>query len=373
MAKRKSPSSFPFPQLIKKTSATGLITLLAWAIYQMIGHVHLPQPTTLPSSNAPVELYSNQTGDDLTQLYTQAISQAQKSITLVIYALTDKEVIQALRKKSEEGIPVYIVSDAKASKGLSRELPKATVIRRLGEGLMHQKILIIDGKQIILGSANLTQSSLDIHGNLVMGLENPALAEVLTKRAKSMDEDGGVGFPLMHQETQAGTQHLELWVLPDDPGAVKRIIQLLRSAQKTIKVAMFTWTRTDFTQELIDAAKRGVQVETVLDRYSGKGASAKIVRMLEQAKIPVRLSTGQGLLHHKFAYIDDRILVNGSANWTNSAFKVNDDYFVVLYPLTEEQRAKMNRLWQIIFQHSAKPGASVKSKSHGRKSVFEED
>lgn len=373
MAKRKRPS-FPLPQLAKKSSASALIALLVWALYQLIEHApHPQQPTKLPSSEIPLELYSNQTQDDLTQLYTQAINQAQKSITLVIYALTDKQVIQALRKKSEEGIPVYIVSDAQASRGLSRELPKAQIIRRLGDGLMHQKILILDDKQIILGSANLTPSSLKIHGNLVIGLENPALAEALTKRAKSMDEDGAVNAPLLHQETQAGTQNLELWVLPDDPAAVERMIQLFRSAQKTIKVAMFTWTRTDFTQELINAAKRGVQVEAVLDRYAGKGASAKIVRMLEQAKIPVRLSTGQGLLHHKFAYIDDRILVNGSANWTNSAFKVNDDYFVVVYPLTEEQRVKMNQLWQVIVRNSAKPGAAAPSKKREKTPVFQED
>ncbi len=362
MAKRKG-SFFSFAPFMRKSSLTAVAALLAWVIYQLTEHAPFPQkPATLPASNAPVELYSNQTGDDLTQLYIQAIDQAKKSITLSIYALTDKQVIQALRRKSEEGIPVFIVSHAQASKGLTQKLPQTKVIRRVGEGLMHQKILIIDDKEMILGSANLTRSSLAIHGNLVIALNNPALAEALTRRIKSMDEDGGVSDPLRHQETQAGTQNVELWVLPDDPTAPERIIQLLRSAQKTIKVAMFAWTRTDFAQELIDAAKRGVKVEVVLDRYLGKGASAKIVRMLEEAKIAVRLSTGRGLLHHKFAYIDDRILVNGSANWTTSAFKVNDDYFLVVYPLTEEQREKMNRMWQVILQHSAKPDARINLK-----------
>ncbi len=366
MAKKKRSSPpFPFPKLVKKSSVTGLILLLLWTLYQLAENVHLPQSTKLPASDAPLELYSNQTNDDLTRLYQQAIASAKESITLVIYALTDNTIIQALQKKSEEGIPVYIVCDAKASMGLGKYLPRATIVKRLGDGLMHQKILIIDNQQVILGSANLTPSSLNIHGNLVVGIHNPALAQALTARAKSMDEEGGVS-PLLHRETMAGTQNLELWVLPDDPNAVKRMIELFRSAKKSIQVAMFTWTRVDFTQELIAAAKRGVKVEAVLDRYSGKGASAKVVNLLEKAKIPVFLSTGQGLLHHKFAYIDESILINGSANWTNAAFKSNDDYFIVVYPLTPEQQTKMNQLWSVVLKQSAKPGVSAVTQKKGK-------
>lgn len=357
MAKKNNP--FPFPKLIKKSSLTGLILLLAWTLYQLMEQHHSTQPVKLPSSNAPVELYSNQTQDDLTHLFQHAIESANESITLIIYALTDPTIIQALQQKSDAGIQLYIVCDAKASPGISRHFPQATIVKRFGQGLMHQKILIIDNKQIWLGSANLTTSSLTVHDNLIMSLENPALAQALTARAKSMDEEGGY-TPLLHRETTAGPQNLELWVLPDDPDAVKRMINLFRSAQKSIKVAMFTWTRVDFTEELIAAAQRGVKVEAVIDRYSGKGASAKIVRLLEEGGIPILLSTGHKLLHHKFAYIDDSILVNGSANWTNAAFKQNDDYFIILYPLTSEQQAKMNQLWSVLLRESEPPGISAK-------------
>jgi phosphatidylserine/phosphatidylglycerophosphate/cardiolipin synthase-like enzyme len=353
---RKS-SSFPFPQLVKKSSLTGLILLLAWTLYQFVEQHHATQPIKMPGSNAPVELYSNQAQDDLTRLFQNAIDSAKESITLIIYALTDPQIVQALQKKSEAGVQLYIVCDAKASPGISSRLPRATIVKRFGQGLMHQKILIIDNQQIWLGSANFTTSSLQVYGNLVMGIDNPALAQALTARAKSMDEEGGY-TPLLHRETTADSQNLELWVLPDDPNAVKRMIDLLRSAQKSIKVAMFTWTRVDFTEELIAAAKRGVQVEAIVDRYSGKGASAKIVRLLQQGGIPVRLSTGNKLMHHKFAYIDDRILVNGSANWTNAAFKENDDYFIILYPLNPEQQTKMNQIWSVLMKESAKPGVS---------------
>lgn len=361
----KKNNSFPFPQLIKKSSLTGFILLLAWTLYQLAQHHHFTQPIKLPASNAPLELYSNQTQDDLTHLFQQAIDNAKESITLSIYAITDPQIIQALQKKSDAGMPIYMVVDAKASPGISHRLPRATIVKHFGQGLMHQKILIIDNKQIWLGSANLTSNSLNTHGNLVLGIDNPALAQALTTRIKSMDEQGGYS-PLLHREIIAGPQNVELWVLPDDPNAVKRMIELFRSAQKSIKVAMFTWTRVDFTEELIAAAKRGIKVETVIDRYSGKGASAKIVRLLKEEGVPVRLSTGNKLLHHKFAYIDDSILVNGSANWTHAAFKNNDDYFIVLYPLTPEQQTKMDLLWNVILKESEQPGVSSPTKEKNK-------
>jgi cardiolipin synthase A/B len=337
-----------FTQIIKKISIAILILLLASTLYVLAKDYPHSQPTQLPNSNASIELYSNQTQDDLTHLFFQAIDNAKESITLIIYALTDPLMIQTLQKKSDAGVQIYIVVDGKASAAISHNIPRATIVKRYKKGLMHQKILVIDNKQIWLGSANFTTHSLALHGNLVMGIENPALAQALTTRAKSMDDEGGYD-PLLHHETTSGPQNLELWVLPDHPNAAERMFELFRSAQKCIKVAMFTWTRTDFAEELIAAAKRGVKVEIVIDRYSGRGASAKIVRMLEREGIPA-------LLHHKFAYIDDTILVNGSTNWTNLAFKENDDYFIVLYPVTPEQQAKMNKLWSVILKDSEQEG-----------------
>ena len=175
-----------------------------------------------------------------------------------------------------------------------------------------------------------------------------------------MDEDGTT-LPSFYRETMADSQKVEFWILPNDTDAVTRMIQLFRSAQKSIRVAMFTWTRIDFTQELIAAAARGVKVEAVLDRYAGKGANAKIVEMLAKAKIFVALSTGKGLLHHKFAIIDNT-LVCGSANWTGLAFKSNDDYLVIIDPLTTDQKTKLNQLWDVIKKQSACPQGRNKKK-----------
>src|SRR5437588_313636 len=93
--------SFPNPQqLLKKSSLAALIIILTWAFYQLADNYHYySQPTKLPASNSPVELYSNQTQDDLTHLFQYAINSAKESITLVIYALTDPQIIQTLQSQ----------------------------------------------------------------------------------------------------------------------------------------------------------------------------------------------------------------------------------------------------------------------------------
>lgn len=356
MAKKRSPR-LNAGSILKKSSFSALIALFIFIIFKLAETFQFPldsQPIHLPAQHSPLKLYSNQTNDNLTSLYTSAIESANASIIFVIYALIDSEIIQALNKKTDSGIPVHLVCDAKASLGISRKIPKATIVKRLGKGLMHQKILIIDQQQVVLGSANMTTDSLRVHGNLVMAMHHPPLACTLTEKALSMDEEGH-SQKLPHLETFIASQKIELWMLPDDHiKAVQRMIELFRSAKKTIRVAMFTWTRNDFTQELIAAAKRGVKVEAVVDRYSGSGASSQTIRLLCQAKIPVRLNTGQGLLHHKFAWIDNEILVNGSANWTQSAFKANDDVFIILHSLSQEQKTKMNHLWEHLQRKSEK-------------------
>jgi phosphatidylserine/phosphatidylglycerophosphate/cardiolipin synthase-like enzyme len=106
------------------------------------------------------------------------------------------------------------------------------------------------------------------------------------------------------------------------------------------------------TEALIQAEKRGVSVTLVIDRYTGQGSSEKALEKLKQAGLKVQLNTGAQLLHHKWAYIDEKILVQGSANWTLAAFSKNEDCFMILQDLSTKQRKFLNELWHIIYQDS---------------------
>ncbi|HEV8051770.1 MAG TPA: phosphatidylserine/phosphatidylglycerophosphate/cardiolipin synthase family protein [Parachlamydiaceae bacterium] len=305
--------------------------------------------------NSPIELYANQISDDLGNTFSEAIDSAQKSVLLVVYSLTDKKIIDCLKKQSLNGLNVKVICDAKASPYVDSKLgDRVDITRRFGPGLMHQKILVVDEEKVWLGSANMTSESLNMHGNLVTALQSQQLASNIHSKAETLKVEGR-GSSFNTENFMIGGQQIELWFLPDNLKAVQRLKSLIYSAKKTVRVAMFTWTRTDLAYAIIDAKKRGINAEVVIDRYSAKGASAKIVKLLKDNQINVTLSTGAPLLHHKFLYIDNTVLVNGSANWTKAAFTQNDDCFIVIHNLTDQQNMQMENLWKVILSESAAP------------------
>lgn len=322
----------------------GIFTIF-FLLYSAFEGLASPQ---LPQKGNPIVLYSNDLSSDLRLTFVSAIQRAQKSIVLMVYSLTDPAIVQALNRKAEAGISVYLVLDKEASSSIFSSLSrKIQLVKRRGPGLMHYKVLVIDEDSVFLGSANMTTRSLRTHGNLVVGFYDPQLALYFVRKAHQMNER----LETLKQEAgnfQIGEQLVEVSLLPDDRMAVEKILHLIHSAKKTIRIAMYTWTRRDFAEALKDASRRGVDVQIVLDRSAARGSSKIAYHRLKQLHLPVALSEGEPLLHYKMMIIDDKWLINGSANWTQAAFNKNDDYFMVLHGLNPTQCEQLKELWDVI-------------------------
>jgi phosphatidylserine/phosphatidylglycerophosphate/cardiolipin synthase-like enzyme len=331
-----------------------IITLIASLMLTFLGFLHEElNRTEIPKDGSAPLLFATQTNHDLQRSYLTAINSAEKSILILIYSITDRQLIAALRAKSEQGVEITLICHEEISYDIEKRIgAKVKILKRFGQGLMHLKILVIDEKECFIGSANLTNASLKMHGNLVTAFHSPALSAYVTEKALSIGQYQNTK-QFKSQNFIIGGQHVEVWFLPDDPGASVRIKQLIREAKKTIKVAMFTFTRQDFAKELITASLRGVQVDVAMDNLASKGSSLYIYDILKQSNISILLNKGPGLLHYKFLYVDD-ILVNGSANWTKNAFNTNDDCFVVIHDLNDSAKKQMENLWKSIVADSIK-------------------
>ncbi|MGM0440341.1 MAG: phospholipase D-like domain-containing protein [Chlamydiota bacterium] len=315
------------PSVKRGITLSSLLIIIAAAIF-------ISQPR-LPKPEEPPRFYATQNRDDLRILFKTALSQAANTINLQSYSLSDPKIMHRLNQKSEEDCQIKVSIDKKQAAHLYKALnKKIKIYAPRTKGLMHRKIAIIDDMQVWIGSANLTTESLRIHDNLVMGMVSPQLAEVIA-----------ADTPGKHSITVGG-QQLEYWSLPDDGQALSRVLQLINNAKKSVKIAMFTWTSQPITQAIIDAHHRGVRIHALIDNNSSKGASKKTVTLLKENGIPIYRSQGLGLLHHKFAYIDDKTLVNGSANWTKAAFEKNRECFLVIDQLTPKQKKFMDKLWK---------------------------
>jgi len=309
----------------------GIFLIYTWIAFYAV-HVALPSP------EQPLIFYSNQTRDDLKALFIRALSASSESIDLQMYGLTDPDLEKILVNKAALGLPVTVQYDPSASFQIKERLPypiRATP--STCKGLMHKKLVVTDKKNIFLGSANFTPASLLLHDNLCIGIYHPEFAtETLDPKQKK------ITFSI-------GKTTGELFLLPDFQNKAKEsLLHLILSAKKSIHVAMFTLTHTELVHALIVKKNEGVEVICILDFYTARGASHKALEQLLDAKIPVRLSRGQELLHYKWAIIDKRTLIMGSANWTQSAFKRNEDYLLILSHLPKEHRKFLKNLWKIV-------------------------
>lgn len=115
--------------------------------------------------------------------------------------------------------------------------------------------------------------------------------------------------------------------LSDNPQ--KEIIKNINQAEAFINIAMYIFTDREIALPLIKAHERGVKVRLYLDKDQVDYQYSQS-RFLVQKGIKTRVSLNNYIMHHKFAIIDNRILLTGSYNWTFSANHRNDENLIVI-------------------------------------------
>lgn len=292
----------------------------------------------------PPLFFSDQMKDDLGALLKRSLKNARESVYLEIFTLSDHHIVKILNELSNKGVRIHICADDQSNSVISKLDSRITYEVLPSSGLMHRKIAVIDSKIIWLGSANITDESLNLHHNFLIAFQSPEIASFLKQEET----------PSQQQFAVAG-QPLEIWMLPEYRAAQKRVIESLDQAVHSIKIAMFSWTSSELAEAVLRAKARGVDVQIVLDRQGAQQASASVAQKLIQGGIKMRLSLGLPLLHYKFAWIDDQELLMGSANWTAGGFGKNRE-FVTRFPiLTFDQENWMAKLWARCWVESSVP------------------
>ena len=115
--------------------------------------------------------------------------------------------------------------------------------------------------------------------------------------------------------------------LSDNPQ--KTIIKNINQAEAFINIAMYIFTDREIALPLVKAHERGVKIRVYLDKEQVEYKYSQS-RFLVQKGIKTRISTNNYIMHHKFAIIDNRLLLTGSYNWTFSANNRNDENLMVI-------------------------------------------
>jgi len=376
------------------------------------------------------EPYRQQTraGDHLEELITAAISSARSTVDIAVQEFRLPGIAQALANRQRSGIKVRLIVENLYNRPIALSAPQLAVLPKReqeryaelvqladankdgllsepeisngdalaivreagipviddtadgskGSGLMHHKFVVIDGKTVIVTSANFTTS--DIHGdfktadsrgnpNNLLKMESPELAKLFTEELSIMWGDGpgrkpdskfGVKKPMRPiARVRVGSATVAVQFSPataktpwqQTPNGL--IDRTLANAKTSVNLALFVFSAQQLANTLEAKSQQGVGVRALVDSsfvyrpYSEAmdmmGASLPNNCKLEVENRPwAKPLTTVGMpklpagdrLHHKFGVVDGTTVITGSHNWSEAANRANDETLLVIESAT---------------------------------------
>lgn len=137
-------------------------------------------------------------------------------------------------------------------------------------------------------------------------------------------------------------------------GALALVLQAIDQAHSSIQMAAYLFPSSDVARALVQAKKRGVQVQVLVDWKSNFDEDARYARhalgILRNAGIAVRSVDVYPIFHDKYMVIDRRTVQTGSFNYTYSAAHRNAENVLVVWnapELAAQYLADWQRNWAL--------------------------
>lgn len=118
-------------------------------------------------------------------------------------------------------------------------------------------------------------------------------------------------------------------------GATAAIVREIDSAKREILVLAYSFTSVPIAKALLNAHRRGVHVEAVLDKSNRKKQSTgkpgySAATFLVNAGISTLIDDRHPIQHNKVAIIDGEVLITGSFNFSKAAEEKNAENLLVI-------------------------------------------
>ena len=133
-------------------------------------------------------------------------------------------------------------------------------------------------------------------------------------------------------------------------GCTEAIVRELHKARSVILVQAYSFTSAPIAKALLEAHKRGVKVEVVLDKSQEKGDKYSSADFLLNSGIETKIDAQHSIAHNKVMVIDGEIVITGSFNFTRAAEERNAENLLVLYDRKLAERYRKN--WEEHARHS---------------------
>lgn len=275
---------------------------------------------------------------------TEALTKASKTIDIVQFEFfTENGFVASLadlliaKKQAEPGlqIRVFLEGDKEgiAARNLQtkEKLAKAGIAVKMDSSnrVTHVKFVLVDGKILLLGSHNWSNTSILKNNETSVRIESEPLGKLLGSYVDTLFADASPNYPVSGQDK-------DVRILADAT-YLPAALALIRNAQTSLDIAMYyiayrpgkdNAVKT-LLDELVNAKKRGVRVRLVLEQSSGyahhiTAANKEAAQYLhEKGVTDIFWDRPEQISHAKYIIRDGEEVLMGSTNWYDKDFDVN--------------------------------------------------
>lgn len=325
--------------------------------------------------SVPKETTMERSGLPRTQaVWLNMINNAKSTLDIGMFYFSNKKgeamepVMDAIKNAAGRGVAIRILVDSAFYSGSEKSVDELAGIKNIsiakisfknvGGGVMHAKYMIVDGRDLYSGSANMDWRALDHIHELGIRIKNKKLAKNFEaifnydwnnsdigrntiKENISFDEILNVYNELSIQTKNYGGVTLypcfsPMGKMPEGfSNELDELVNIINNAKHSLHIQMYAYnTRDEFTdidKALRSAADRGVKIKIIFGNWAIRKGATEVIQSLSQVpNIEIKFSGipehSSGFIpyarveHCKYFVADNNISWVSSANWERGYF-----------------------------------------------------
>jgi phosphatidylserine/phosphatidylglycerophosphate/cardiolipin synthase-like enzyme len=288
------------------------------------------------SLNGPIEFFSSPK-QAAHQPIIDAIDQAQHSINMVMFHLSDPAVGSALMFAAKRGVNVRVIFDkgqwrSPKDTQLTEDMKTAgvnVVQASTGFRITHEKAMVIDDKKAMISTMNQIKTFLTMLDFGIFTYDQGVIAEF----NKVFEVDWQNASTNSKDTPELDNPHL-IW---SPVNAADRLIALIKSSQTRVELMVENLGFDGIQEALISAAQRGVQVRVAVPFCDAvkPDFDYPFVQALRKGNVDARMlpgpaSTALPYLHAKSIVVDQKNVFLGSENFSYSSLNLSREVGIIV-------------------------------------------
>lgn len=289
----------------------------------------------------------------LDEVLAAAIDGAQTSVDIAAFEFELDSMADALIAAQQRGVRVRMVDDdeqTEDSEPMERVRDAGIpVVDDERSAFMHNKFIVIDGREVWAGSMNFTPNGVYRNNNNLIRITSPELATNYTTEFEEMFNQASFGptspVNTPNQRITVNGVRIENYFSPED-GVMDRIRAQTARAESSIHFMAFSYTDFSLAEVMMDRGANGVEVRGIFE-VRGANTQFSECNTLLDAGLDVRLDGNPATFHHKVIIVDSSVVITGSFNYSDNATNSNDENLLIIHDpaVASEYEAEFNARW----------------------------